>query len=222
MKPYRYKSIVQEIQELIDKEGVAVGEKLPPERTLAKRFKVSRNSVRQAVQLLSENNLVESRQGDGTYILEKNSTRIVDILAKTISAEKSRLREILEFRQCLEPQIARLAASSISPVELYNLKAIVADQEQKIINKEEYHLLDEEFHNLLALASGNSVMMEVFKTLSTLLNESRSQFLQNSSRRKASVSGHRKIIKALEQKDPAMAQKAMEEHIQEVEQIILN
>jgi len=222
MTPYRYKSIVKKIQELISREELSVGEKLPPERTLARTFKVSRNSVRQAIQLLSENSLIESRQGDGNYILEKNNARIVDTLARTISAEKERLRDILEFRQCLEPQIARLAASSISPDELERLTAIVSDQEQTIINKGQYHLLDEEFHNLLALASGNSVMMAVFKTLNTLLNESRSEFIQNSSRRKASVRGHRKIIKALEQKDPAMAQKAMEKHIQEVERIVLN
>ncbi|MCP4114861.1 MAG: FadR family transcriptional regulator [Desulfobacteraceae bacterium] len=221
MKPYRYEAIVQQIQELISQGRLSVGDKLPPERTLAKRFKVSRNSVRQAVQALAEKNLVESRQGDGTYICGKDNAHFVDSLARAIGAEKSRLKEILEFRQCLEPQIARLAASAISQAQLNRLKIIVCDQERKLLANQEDDRLDQEFHSLLARASGNTVMQEVFTALTNLLNESRSEFLQSNTRRKVSITGHLKIIDGLENRNPAMARQAMEEHIMDVEQTVL-
>ena len=222
MRSYRYKAIVHQIQEMIHKGALVAGDKLPPERTLARTFKVSRNSVRQAVQDLSAKNLVESRQGDGTYVCANDSVRIVDSLARAIGAQKKRLREILELRQCLEPQIARIAASEISPAQLDCLKIIVCDQEQKFLANEPDHSLDQAFHQQIALASGNTVIQEVFATLSSLLNESRSEFLQNTTRTRDSITGHLKIITALEKKDPVLAQKAMEDHIHCVEQHILN
>ncbi|MBI9091524.1 MAG: FadR family transcriptional regulator [Desulfobacterium sp.] len=222
MKPYRYETIVQQIQELISQGELSVGDKLPPERTLAKRFKVSRNSVRQAVQALAEKNLVESRQGDGTYIRSKDNTLFMDALARAIAAEKTRIREILEFRQCLEPQIARLAASAISPPQLDRLKIIVCDQQRKLLAHQEDHLLDQEFHNLLAMASGNKVMQEVFTTLTNLLDESRSEFLQSNTRRRVSITGHLKIIEALEKRDPSMSRQAMEAHLIDIEQTVFS
>ncbi len=222
MKPYRYETIVEQIRELISQGELSIGDKLPPERTLAKRFKVSRNSVRQAVQALAEKNLVESRQGDGTYICDRNNALLVDSLARAIGAEKTRIREILEFRQCLEPQIARLAASAISPAQLDRLKIIVCDQQRKLLAHEADDLLDQEFHSLLAQASGNTVMQEVFANLNNLLNESRSEFLQSNTRKRVSITGHLKIIDALEKRDPSMSQQAMESHILDIEQTVLN
>jgi DNA-binding FadR family transcriptional regulator len=70
-----YEGIRGHIQELIRKGDLRVGDKLPPERKLAETFKVSRNSVREALRALAEKNIVRSRRGDGTYICGSGSRK---------------------------------------------------------------------------------------------------------------------------------------------------
>ena len=63
-----YQRLSEKIQDAIEKGGLKVGDKLPPERALAETFGVSRNSVREAIRTLSEQGILKSRHGDGTYI----------------------------------------------------------------------------------------------------------------------------------------------------------
>ncbi len=219
-KKYLYKDIVEQIQEMIQKGDLKIGDKIPPERTLAETFRVSRNCVRQAVQALSEKGILESRRGDGTYVCAVDPSLLVDPFAFVIHAEKDRLRDILEFRLLLEPQVAYLAAKNITLEELDRLKIIVCDQERKILAGETDSDLDQAFHEQIIQASKNKVVQEVFNTINEILNESRSEFLQSGSRRKASVVGHLKIIDALESRDPDMAYQAMKEHILRVEKTV--
>lgn len=58
-----YQGVREQIQELVRRGELQVGDKLPPERKLAATFRVSRNSVREALRALAEKNIVRSRRG---------------------------------------------------------------------------------------------------------------------------------------------------------------
>ncbi|MEN6438506.1 MAG: FadR/GntR family transcriptional regulator [Syntrophobacter sp.] len=219
---YRYEEVVERIQEMIRNGEVGVGERLPPERVLADAFNVSRNCLRQAIQTLSEKKVLESRRGAGTYVRAPDDSPTVNTLTHVLKTRKGLIREVMEFRGLLEPSIAALAATNISPEELDRLKIIVCNQEIKIMAGAEDAELDSAFHFGLAVATKNKIVMRVAETLNEILNESRSQPLWNETRREASVVGHLKIIDALEAGDADAASAAMREHLLSVERIILD
>jgi GntR family transcriptional repressor for pyruvate dehydrogenase complex len=217
-----YEGIRGHIQELIRKGELRVGDKLPPERMLAETFKVSRNSVREAIRTLAEKNIVRSRRGDGTYICAPDESTVTDSLRQAVQAQRKRVKEIFEFRRLLEPQIALLAAQHISRKEMDQLKILVVDQERRIMAGKEDADLDAAFHLLLASVTGNRVIHEVVRTLSRTLSETRSEFLQSEERRRASVRTHILIIDALERGDGEGAREAMHRHLAEIERTVFD
>jgi GntR family transcriptional regulator, transcriptional repressor for pyruvate dehydrogenase complex len=218
---YLYDGIVERIKEMIRRGELGAGERIPPERELAATFKVSRNCVRQAIQTLTERKILRSRRGAGTYVCTPDESVLIDSFAIPIRLQKDLIREILEFRLLMEPQIASLAARNITREELDRLKIIVCDQERSILAGKEDSELDAAFHFGLAAASKNRIFKQVMGMAHEVLNESRSEPLWNEARRKASRAGHLRIIDALENRDADMAFEAMREHLRAVEQIIL-
>lgn len=215
-----YEDVCERIQELIRKGEFRVGNKLPPERKLAQTLGVSRNSVREALRVLAENNIVRSRQGDGTYVCEAEETSLPRSLAAAVEKKRRRLRDIFEFRRILEPQIAFLAAGNIARHEIDRLKMLVFDQKRRIMSGDEDADLDAAFHLAIARAAKNTVIVEVLKTLSSVWNESRSSTFQSEARRTASLRTHVLIVDALEKHDPEAAKQAMKVHLLEIERAI--
>ncbi len=218
---YLYNEIVVRLLEMIRRGDLKEGLKIPSERSLALSFGVSRNCVRQAIQTLSERHILEGHRGDGTYVRTPDDTALIDSFASVLQAKGELIREILEFRMLMEPQIASLAAVNITREELDRLKIVICDQERRILAGKEDSELDAAFHLGLAAASKNRIVKQVMDTMNEILGESRSESLWNETRRKASVVGHLKIIDALENRDPAMAFEAMKEHLRSVEKIVL-
>lgn len=222
MKKNVYQGVREQIQELVRQGELQVGDKLPPERKLAETFKVSRNSVREALRALAEKNIVRSRRGDGTYICAPGESAAAHSLRQTVQAQRQRIEEIFEFRRLLEPQIAFLAAQNMSRKEMDQLKILVVDQERRIMAGNDDADLDAAFHLLLAGATGNRVIHEVVKTLSHILGETRSEALQSEERRRASVRTHILIIDALERGDGEGAREAMHRHLAEIERTVFD
>lgn len=86
------------------------GDRLPPERTLAENFGVSRSSIRKAIQMLADKGLLESRQGDGTYVRAPDMESLKKAILEAVDSENLIFDEIMEFRKIIEPAIAELAA----------------------------------------------------------------------------------------------------------------
>ncbi len=218
---YLYNEIVEYIQEMIRGGEFRVGGRIPPERSLARRFGVSRNCIRQAIQALSEKGILESRRGAGTYVCAPDRTVPIDSLTPPVEIQKDLVRDIIQFRIMLEPQIAALAATRITSEELDRLKIIVCDQDRRNLAGDDDSSLDAEFHLLLAKASRNRIVQRVVGMMNEIINESRSEPLQSEERRRASVIGHIRIIDAMEKGDPRMACQAMKDHLLSVERIVL-
>ncbi|HBD09368.1 MAG TPA: FadR family transcriptional regulator [Syntrophobacteraceae bacterium] len=220
-KRYLYNDIVDRIQQMIRSGELKVGNHLPPERDLARTYRVSRHCIRQAIQTLSEKGILESRRGAGTYLCPPNQSLLVKSFAQAIQVDKGLLREIFEFRLLMEPQFAYLAARNISREELDRLKVIVCDQERRALADQKDSDLDAAFHYELAKATKNRVILEVLNTINHVLNESRSEFLQSDVRKRASVIGHLRVIDALEEGNSEQAFSAMHEHLLAIKQTVL-
>jgi len=209
--------IVQQIslylRERIESGEWLTGEKIPSENKLTQVLKVSRHSLRMAIQGLASQGILESIHGKGTYVLT-NQLSLVDSSKNAITAEDFLdVRKVLEFRRAIEPEICFLAAERISEDTLLMLEQSYHEMQANIGNSEEFVKYDLMFHIEIAKASQNHLLLgaltEVFdKTLRNL------ELLNVLYGYSDGILYHKKILKALRARDSILARSTMEEHIQ--------
>jgi len=213
-----YHEIVDQIKDLITEGRIKPGDRLPPERELAELFKASRNSVRDAIRVLEQMGLIESRQGDGTYVRTLSPEELAEPLALCLLQSRTQMGELWEVRRVLEPALAESAAARITEEELAELEAVLDAQRQKVeagfIGLEE----DAAFHQGIAEAARNAVMLRVMDTLVDLLRQSRERSLQQRDRPHYSHAGHVRILAALRRRDAVAARAEMLQHLREIEE----
>ena len=213
-----YHEIVDQIRGLIAAGRIKPGDRLPPERELAELFKASRNSVRDAIRVLEQMGLIESRQGDGTYVRSVSAEELAEPLALMLLQSRTQMRELWEVRRVLEPALAEFAAERITEEELDELEAILEAQRRKV--ETGFLALEEDtaFHYGIAEAARNTVMLRAVDTLVDLLRQSRERSLQQHDRPAYSLAGHRRILAALRRRDPEGARAEMLRHLGDMEE----
>jgi len=215
-----YEDIVGQIQALIERGRLNSGDRLPPERELAEVFRVSRHSVREAIRALEQRGVLASRPGSGTFVAFDDAAA-VDFLAGAVSREKAKLAEIFQFRRMIEPQIAFLAALNADSDDIEACRRIVRSQQEGGARGTHLTNLDNEFHQLLARASKNGIVLRIVERVIDILGETRAEVYQSERRARLSIDGHVRIVEAIEGRDPEGARRAMEEHLEDIEKIVL-
>ncbi len=212
-----YEEIVAKIKDMIDKGRFKSGDQLPVERELAEVFRVSRSSVREAIRSLESQGLLESRQGNGTYIAKHPVESLVNPLASVICSEKDGQRELFEMRRLIEPQLAFLAAERASEDEIKMMEKTLTLQEREIARGGLGTEIDRNFHYLLAGAARNRFLLQIVDNNMNLFLESRDNFLQVEGRPEKSIQRHRELLDAIKARDPESAAQAMREHLIDIE-----
>ncbi|SAH96319.1 GntR family transcriptional regulator [Bordetella ansorpii] len=111
------------IREQIGSRQWPVGERIPPEADLAGQFGVGRNTVREAVRVLSHSHMLEVRQGDGTYVRSA-----VDPAETLRGLSRASLLDHLEMQRMLETEAARFAARRATAQDIERLRAALAQR----------------------------------------------------------------------------------------------
>jgi len=215
-----YEDIVHQIRNLIQKGKLKRGDQLPTERELVDTFKVSRASVREAIRYLESMNLVESRQGDGTYVIASSEEALVQPLASTLFLEKDNIMDIFSIRKIIEPQVAQLAAENATASEINELEEILQEQAKDLGDGLNLTKTDSEFHNLLTQTAKNRVLERLLLAILDLLAKTREKYLQVEGRAQKSLKGHQEILSAIKAHNPVVARQAMRRHLEEVEDIL--
>ncbi len=214
-----YEAVAEQIERLILTK-LKPGDKLPSERELVELLQVSRSSIRDAIRSLELMGLVEPRQGAGTIVCEPLDPSIKPF-AEALRHRKEMVSELLDFRKMLEPPLAARAAKHANAEHIARLEEILKRQQLKLSAGEDATAEDAEFHYEIALASGNTVVLKVLDLVMDLLHDTRQRALQVPGRAQKSLAGHRRIITALENRDPAAAETAMRRHIEAIENVVL-
>jgi len=212
-----YHEIVAQIRELIAQGRIQPGDRLPPERELADLFKASRNSVRDALRVLEQMGLIETRHGDGNYVRTLSPEELTEPLASLLLQSREQMRELWEVRRVFEPAVAEYAAQRITAEELDELSGVLAEQQAQVSLGRTGLLEDTQFHYGIAEAARNPVLLRVIDTIVDLLHASRERSLQQGDRPQQSLAGHRRILDALRHRDPGQARAAMLQHLRDVE-----
>lgn len=212
-----YEQILQQVEQAIVKQQLKPGDQLPPERDMAQRFGVSRTAVREAVKALREKGLVEAYTGRGTFVTNGRSQVIrhsLDLMLKINQQEG--LLHLAELRSILEPEIAALAASRIDEQLLVTMQEACAVMDRNLHDREAYIEADLDFHLALAEAAGNPLVLALIDSIVGLLREQRSRIFDVEGGPERGQYHHRRILKAIENRDAEAARKAMRAHLQQV------
>ena len=189
---------------------LALRERLAPERTLAAEYRVARGTVREALNQLATEELVQIKPGSGTYVTYEASNLPNPIM---LSASPNSL---IDARQNLEPHLCALAASNRRQQDVDQLIALASNYPTN--DSEEQADADAEFHELVAKASGN----EILAWMVSQLHASRHQEPWAGIRRHAvetalatkHMQQHRQIVDAIHRRDTAQARRLMFEHLE--------
>ncbi len=215
-----YQDVVKQILNLIKKGRLNKGDQLPTERELTETFKVSRTTVREAFRCLESMRLVESRHGNGTYVLASSENAGIQPLSAALFQERDDLVDIFRIRKIIEPSIAQLAAEYATPEEVKELEEIVKKHEENLSSERDTVETDTAFHMTLARAARNRVLGRLVHALIDLLAESRKEALQSDTRAVQSFRGHKMILDAVKMADCAGAREAMRRHLNEIEKLL--
>ena len=125
-----YEMAVHEIVNLIRKLELRPGDKLPTEREMVKRLKVSRACIREALQVLASNYLVTIKRGSGIYVNVIDEVVMKRYLGKESTKEEllSGIKDIVEMRKILETYGFQQAAKTITSEQLHRLYSHEANE----------------------------------------------------------------------------------------------
>ena len=209
---------IEKIKDMIVSGALQPGQRLPKEADLATDLGLSRNSLREAVKALSLMNILDVRQGDGTYVTSLESPLLLEALSFIVDFHRDdQVLEFLAVRRILEPAAAALAAHTISAEELAELRAVLEsagsrDGIDKII------AADVEFHRRITQATGNRVLCSLLEGLSTPTMRARVwRGLTEPAALERTLAEHASILDALEARDAEAARAWSTVHIANVE-----
>ena len=146
------------IMNLIQETPYKAGDKLPTEKELCESTGAGRNTVREALKILASRNVLEIRQGAGTFVSEKQGIPDDPLGFSMVNDHVKLTKDLLQVRIMLEPQIAALAAQCAKEHEIKELEEILEEMEAALKKREDYSELDTKFHTKIAQCTHNIVM----------------------------------------------------------------
>jgi GntR family transcriptional repressor for pyruvate dehydrogenase complex len=208
--------VYEQIQNLIFRGQIKPGEQLLPERELAETLNVSRNTVREAINKLIDRNLIENRQGMGTFVRKPDPGQQDNPLSSILGDDIS-VQELLEFRLGLECNAAVLAARKATSEDIVHLNAVMEEMGQMVKEGSMGHEEDVRFHMGIAFATKNRVQVHMMKRFYDLLYygiwKSHMFLYQERPNLEVILHQHGQILEAIRNHDTQMAYEAMREHI---------
>lgn len=192
------------------------GESLPSEATLAARFGVSKQVVREAVRQLAALGAVQIGQGRATRIVEMTDAQpLARFWRFAVGNTREGLSEAVELRRMLEPQVARLAAQRATADGIARLRETLACMEAALGDVPAWIPADLDFHDQLARMSGNRLVRLQMQGLRPVLEEVLRHF--NAAERdradwRRTYDRHRRVAEAVAKRDTAAAFAAMLDH----------
>ncbi|MGK0306934.1 MAG: GntR family transcriptional repressor for pyruvate dehydrogenase complex [Gammaproteobacteria bacterium] len=218
--------IMEQLEAMILDGRLLAGQKLLSERTLAEQFAVSRPSVREAIQKLENKNLLERKQGGGTFVKPRLNELITDPLLLLLSDKPEMQFDLLEFRHALEGMAAYYAALRGQPEDYEALESALEALPDDSTDKSQQAIALVNFYLTMANAAHNMVLQHVMRSLQSMLQDNIQRNLEVLAKHADAAQNinnqRRNIVKAILAGDPEQARKASNEHLAYIEDTLLN
>lgn len=150
------------IVEMINADGLAIGDRLPSETRLAEMFGMSRAMVREALVRLAADSITEARRGAGSFVKNRPSDKLGAYMALS---ELPLTLGTYEVRFVLETEAARLAAARRSAVEMARIEDGLLELRVALLSNAPAHVEDMELHRRIVQATANPAFLIAFDAL---------------------------------------------------------
>jgi len=205
--------VVEYVRGLIDRGELHPGDRLPPERELARSLKISRSSLRSGIGFLSAMGVLKSRHGAGTFVSSGPAALDGQSLSVLGSLHHFLPWQMFEARLVLEANIAALAAERATDEHIAELAEEVTEMYAALDDPQQYLIHDVRFHRTIAKAAGNPILGALMETIASNLYDNRRLTVANALDLKESAEMHREIYRTIRSHNPLQARRAMEEHL---------
>lgn len=207
----RAEQSAEDILHYIKESNLKPGDKLPTEVELSKMLGVGRNTVREALRLLLSRNIVNIRQGAGSFVSDKNGVMDDPLGFSMVEDRGKLLQELLQVRVMMEPQIAAMAAQNRTDEELQALERALKKVEETMKNRLDFAEEDSEFHACIARCAHNGVIAE----LVPVITRGVAAFSSGVKRQEyeQTLISHRNIYIAIRDQKSVEAEQAMNYHL---------
>lgn len=192
------------------------GEQLPTEGALCEAYGVGRSVAREALQALDAKGFILVRQGSVAVVAPRQRWQVLDPMFLSVNTGEDFFGLLQEAREILEPRLAALAAERITPEvvdELAELNESLATRQE---SQEEHAAIDLAFHEAIAKATDNAVLVSLHASISGLGWRTRFLSAAVPGAIDRAVERHTEILRALEARDPVWASAAMDLHLRQV------
>jgi len=218
-----------DLMALIASDGLRAGDRLPTERALAERFGVTRGAVRSALGRIEGRGYIVRIVGSGTYIADAGAPASDTPSAAPAApnpgvpairpARDASPREIMEARRLIEPQLPDLVVAHANGADLDQI-LLALESAEAAPTLEEFEAWDGRFHQAIANATHNSLVIEIYQIVTAARNLAEWGELKRRNateqRRAEREAEHRAIYNRLLARDAEGAQRAFERHLHKV------
>lgn len=187
-------------------------ERLPTERSLADAHNIARGTVRKALDILTIENMVDTRPGSGTYVTFMQSDFAYSII------ENASPLELMDARFALEPHICRLAVLHASQQDLDEADQLLSQMDASVNEPNRFSEADNEFHTLIVKMTGNRLLIWIMSQINTVRNQKQWSRMRHLTLNEDSISEynkqHHKILNQLKAREPERAAELMKDHLE--------
>jgi GntR family transcriptional repressor for pyruvate dehydrogenase complex len=209
--------VADQLKKLISDGAVKVGDRLPPERDLAEQMGVSRASVREALQQLEMQGMLEIVHGGGSIVRNMTGQEIRKTLEIFLEQDRKRVLELAELRAFMEAWAAKEAAKNRTDAELETMRGYLEEMERDFEKGQIRYDIDFKYHTEIAAATHNTIYLHLIDNIYTLISYSikvhREEVFTGRGDQETILNQHRAVYNAIHDRTPEAAEAAMKEHL---------
>ncbi len=167
----RGSAVLEALAEMVERAGLGIGDRLPPELALAQQLGVGRSTIREALNKWEGVGLIRRKRGVGTYLTARlpKATGPVPVM---VQLEGEGLLRLIEVRRALEIEVVRLATERASGTQRAEIDRLCDELLAVIAAQGDYRAPDQAFHAAIYDASGNSFFAQILVRLDEAFEKS--------------------------------------------------
>jgi GntR family transcriptional repressor for pyruvate dehydrogenase complex len=197
------------------------GDLLPNERSLAAQLQVSRSVLREAIDVLRREGILQAKRGASGGVMVVSTERLHEVISSLRGETHDLMQCALEVRRSLEPAAFRFAAERAGDDELETLEPLVEGLEQAADDLDAFYALDQKFHKEVVRLARNPLLTDLYAATLAQMAEIRDQFPMLQVGPEEALRNQRTMYAALRSRELERIEQAVDEHLRATEVIYL-
>lgn len=209
--------IFNKLMQMIASGDWKVGDKIPSENEMKERFHVSRNSIRQAIHRMTALGLLESRQGEGTYVKKIDLSFYMNILIPTVVLGTDDAVMLFHLQRAIQVESAQQVCECRTDEQAAQLLVYVEQMKRYYASSDKigYLTADLDYHTLFAAMTGNQLFVKLTEIIRRMMYYTLRDVVFNFDS-VTSINFHEKIAQAVQRQDRSTVIDLMKGHMDDV------